>query len=127
MTFVPDNFTVWMEIPVSDLTKAISFYNEVFQTELNLVADMGPNQFAMFPTKDQTGVAGHLYPGKPSANGSGPTVHIACPDSLEATMERFAKAGGEVVSDPIAIPAGRFAYGTDPDGNSIGLFERQGG
>jgi predicted enzyme related to lactoylglutathione lyase len=31
-------------------------------------------------------------------------------------------AGGKVVSDPIAIPAGRFAYCLDPDGNSFGLF-----
>ncbi|MFC6655736.1 hypothetical protein ACFQEX_09535 [Roseibium salinum] len=40
-------------------------------------------------------------------------------------MERFAKAGGDVISDPIAIPGGRFAYGIDPDGNSIGMFASQ--
>ncbi len=122
MTFAPANFNVWMEIPVTDLDKAISFYNGVFKTELTRVTDMGPNHIAIFPTKEQGGVAGHLYPGKPAKDGSGPTIHIACPDSLEETMERFAKGGGEVVSDPIAIPAGRFAYGVDPDGNSIGMF-----
>ncbi|MEP3049662.1 MAG: VOC family protein [Roseibium sp.] len=122
MAYTPDNFTVWMEIPVLDMDKAISFYNKVFKTELNLVTDMGPNPFAMFPTKDDQGAAGHLYPGKPAEKGTGATVHISCPDSLEETMERFASAGGEVVSDPIAIPAGRFAYGEDPDGNSIGMF-----
>jgi uncharacterized protein len=122
MTFMPDNFNVWMEIPVSDLDKAISFYNDVFKTELKLITDMGPNHIAIFPTKEDGGVAGHLYPGKPSAKGTGATIHIMCPDSLEATMERFIKRGGEVVSDPVAIPAGRFAYGIDPDGNSIGMF-----
>ncbi|MCV0425352.1 MAG: VOC family protein [Roseibium sp.] len=122
MTFTPDQFTVWTEIPVLDLDKAISFYNDVFKTELKRVTDMGPNHIAIFPTKDPNGVAGHLYPGKPAEKGSGPTVHLACPDTLEETMERFAKAGGEVVSDPVAIPAGRFVYGIDPDGNSIGLF-----
>jgi len=121
MTFIPDHFTIWFEIPVSDMEKAVSFYNQVFQTELIRVTDMGPNEFAMFPVKDG-GRAGHLYPGKPSASGTGSTVHLACPDTLEDTMERFAKAGGEVVSDPVAIPAGRFAYGLDPDGNSIGMF-----
>ncbi|POF32326.1 VOC family protein [Roseibium marinum] len=121
MTFIPDHFTVWMEIPVTDLDKAVTFYNEVFQTELVRVADMGPNEFAMFPVKDG-GRAGHLYPGKPPARGSGATIHLACPDSLEETMERFATAGGEVISDPVAIPAGRFAYGIDPDGNSIGML-----
>ncbi len=124
MTFKPEHFTVWTEIPVSDLDKAIAFYNDVFKTELSLVTDMGPNPFAMFPTASSGGTAGHLYPGKPAENGAGPTIHLACPDTLEETMERFAKAGGEVVSDPVAIPAGRFAYAVDPDGNSIGLFSR---
>jgi hypothetical protein len=31
-------------------------------------------------------------------------------------------SGGEVVSPIITIPAGRFAYCLDPDGNSFGLF-----
>jgi len=122
MTFMPENFTVWVEIPVTDLEKAIGFYNGVFKTELKLVTDMGPNHIAIFPTNTENGVAGHLYPGKPAEKGAGPTVHLACPDSLEETMERFANAGGEIVSDPEAIPAGRFVYGIDPDGNSIGLF-----
>lgn len=123
MSFQPDNFTVWIELPVTDLDKSIAFYNDVFQTELNRVEDMGPNHFAMFPSKGD-GVAGHLYPGTPPAKGTGPTVHLACPDTLEATMERFSRAGGEIVSDPIAIPSGRFAYGLDPDGNSIGMFAK---
>lgn len=124
MTFAPDHFNVWMEIPVSDLDKAVSFYNDVFKTELRRVIDMGPNEIAIFPTKEQGGIAGHLYPGKPAQNGTGPTIHLACPDTLEETTERFAAKGGEIISDPAAIPAGRFAYGIDPDGNSIGMFAR---
>ena len=122
MTFKPDHFCVWFELPVSDLEAAKTFYNHVFQTELKH-EDMEPNPIVMFPAKDEkTGIAGHLYLGKPPAKGTGPTVHLACPDTLEATMDRFASSGGEVVSDPIAIPAGRFVYCLDPDGNSIGLF-----
>jgi len=124
MSFKPENFTVWMEIPVTDLDRSIEFYNTVFKTELNKVSDMGPNEFAMFPTAPNEGVAGHLYPGKPAEKGTGPTIHLACPDTLEDTMERLANAGGEVVSDPIAIPNGRFTYCLDPDGNSIGLFSK---
>ncbi|MCX2723450.1 VOC family protein [Roseibium salinum] len=124
MTFTPDHFSVWIEIPVTDLDRAVSFYNDVFTTELTRVSDSGPNEFAMFPVKNG-GCAGHIYPGTPPARGTGPTVHLACPDTLEGTMERFAKAGGDVISDPIAIPGGRFAYGIDPDGNSIGMFASQ--
>ena len=123
MTFKPANFAVWFELPVSDMEKSIRFFNAVFQTELNKVEDMGPNPIAMFPYGVEDGVAGHLYPGKPPARGTGPTIHLACPDTLEATVGRFASAGGEIVSEPVAIPSGRFVYGLDPDGNSIGMFQ----
>lgn len=123
MTFKPANFAVWFELPVSDLETSIRFFNAVFKTELNKVEDMGPNPIAMFPYAGEDGVAGHLYPGKPPARGTGPTIHLACPDTLEATVERFAAAGGEIVSETIAIPSGRFVYGLDPDGNSVGMFQ----
>ena len=37
-------------------------------------------------------------------------------------MDRVVENGGKVISDIVTIPAGRFAYCLDPDGNSIGLF-----
>ncbi|MEZ5669948.1 MAG: VOC family protein [Alphaproteobacteria bacterium] len=126
MSGAPANFTVWAEIPVSDLDQAIRFYEAVFATRLNRVDNMGPNPMAVFPTENGSGVAGHLYPGKPAADGTGPTVHLLVPDRLEDAVARLEQAGGTVVSPPIAIPAGRFAYCCDPDGNSIGLFTRTG-
>ena len=121
MSFTPDNFTVWAGIPVTDLDRAIAFYNTVFKTELKKETT-GPNPMAMFATSDGNGVAGHLYQGMPAPDGSGPTVHLACPDTLEDALKRVTAAGGSVLSDPIAIPAGRFAYCRDLDGNSIGIF-----
>lgn len=123
MRFTPEHFTVWVEIPVADLDRAIAFYNRVFDTELQR-DDNGPNPIAMFPTATKDGVAGHLYPGKPAAEGAGATVHLACPDALEDALERLRQAGGTVVSEIITIPPGRFAYCRDSEGNSIGLFFR---
>jgi predicted enzyme related to lactoylglutathione lyase len=37
-------------------------------------------------------------------------------------MERVTGNGGRIVSPVIEIPAGRFTYCLDPDGNSFGLF-----
>lgn len=123
MSFKPEHFTVWTEIPVADLDRAVTFYDSVFKTSLTR-EEAGPNPVAMFPTSTPGGIAGHLYPGKPAPDGAGPTVHLACPDSLEETMERLQQAGGEVLSDVITIPAGRFVYCLDSEGNSIGLFSR---
>lgn len=122
MTHLPRNFTVWTEIPVSDLDRGIAFYSAVFDIEIAR-DETGPNPMAIFPTEGNAGVAGHLYEGKPAPEGTGATVHFAVPDTLEAACERVKAAGGTVLSDPIAIPMGRFAYAIDPDGNSVGLFQ----
>lgn len=122
MTFKPENAAVWMEIPVTDLSRAKAFYSEVFDFELS-VTEGGPNPLVTLPTADGKGVAGHLYPGKPAPEGTGPTVHLEVPGRLEDTAARVEPAGGKLVSPPIAIPVGRFVYALDPDGNSIGLFQ----
>ena len=123
MSFTPEHFTVWAEIPATNLDRAVAFYNAVFDTELTK-DETGPNPVAMFPTSTPGGVAGHLYPGKPAPDGSGPTIHLACPDDLEDALARVTEAGGKVLSDPITIPPGRFAYCLDTEGNSISIFSR---
>ena len=123
MSFTPANTVAWMEIPVRDIDRGIAFYSRVFNSALTR-DDNGPNPMAMLPVADMaTGVSGHLYPGKPAAPGTGPTIHLHVPDTLEATVERFEKAGGTSVGAIVSMPFGRFQYGTDPDGNSLGLFE----
>ena len=122
MTFIPETPMVWSEIPVTDMTKAMAFYKAVTDMEFELIENMGPNPFAIFK-RAGSGVSGHLYPGKPAGDGTGPTVHLMVDGDLEEKMERVAKAGGTVLSEPVAIPAGRFAYFNDPDGNSMALFE----
>lgn len=123
MSFAPPNPLVWCEIPVTDLSNAVDFYSKVFGYEMS-VDNSGPNPIAFLPAADfDAGVAGHIYEGKPPAKGTGPTLHLAVPDTVEETAERFRAAGGEVHDMVVEIPPGRFSYGTDPDGNSIGLFQ----
>jgi predicted enzyme related to lactoylglutathione lyase len=123
MSYKPQHFTVWTEIPVTDMDRAMAFYNAVTQADLTLDTS-GPNPMAVFkPEDEQSGVAGHLYPGTPAPAGTGPTVHLSAPGTAEEIMQRVKDAGGKVVSEAIAIPAGRFFYAHDPDGNSVGFFE----
>ena len=111
---------VWGEIPVTDLEKSVAFYSEVFGYQMTIDTS-GPNPMAVLGSGMNT-AGGHLYPGKPASDG-GSTIHLGLPDALEAGIARCTKAGGEVIGAPITIPAGRFAYAKDLDGNSIGLFE----
>lgn len=117
----PANTVVWSEIPVRDIDRGIAFYSAVLQSDLKR-DDSGPNPMADLASPE-SGVAGHLYPGEPAAPGTGPTIHLNVPDTLEDTADRCWKAGGTVIGDPIPLPVGRFQYAQDPDGNSIGLFE----
>jgi predicted enzyme related to lactoylglutathione lyase len=118
--FVPENAVVWAEIPVSDMARAKAFYAAVVANDL---ADQnpGPNPISVFAAKMPQAVSGHIYPGKPAAPGTGPTIHLGV-EALEPAMERVSANGGQVVSPVIEIPAGRFAYCLDPDGNSFGVF-----
>ncbi len=119
MTNAP--MTAWVEIPVADLAKAVAYYNTVFGWASKIVTDMGPDPVAHFNNGDAV-AGGHLYEGKPAA-GVGPTVHLAVAGKLEDVAQRVEPAGGHLVGPIVEIPAGRFQYTLDPDGNSIGLFE----
>ncbi len=118
-SFVPDKAAIWFEIPVADPDRARTFYGAVLGNELALEQG-GPNPTAMFAARNPM-ASGHLYPGRPAPRGTGGTIHLAVAD-LEEGLQRVTANGGEVVSPIITIPAGRFAYCLDPDGNSFGLF-----
>lgn len=111
----------WVEIPVADLDAAHNFYDAAFGWSSKRVTNMGPNPIVVLNGQNDGG-GGHLYQGKPAV-GSGTTVHLTVSDTIEATAKRVQQAGGQVMGPIVDIPAGRFQYMIDPDGNSIGMFE----
>lgn len=124
MTNPAQNCGCWFEIAVSDLDASMAFYSAVLQQDLS-IDDTGPNPMVMLPFNDDTpGIGGHLYPGKPSREGS--TIHLVIGDSLDAARDRIIAAGGEVESPDIQIPPGAFFYARDIDGNSLGMFKFNG-
>ena len=132
MSFSPVHSVIWMEIPVRDIERSIDFYNEVFGYGLTR-QEGGRNPISFIQTDPKEGISGHLYPGKPAIDESGPTIHLKVPDALEDASARFEAAGGTLKSPIIDIPEGRsqlpngrFQYALDPDGNSIAMFETKG-
>ena len=120
MTMQRADRVVWAEIPVADMARAKAFYASLLGAPL-VDEEAGPNPLAMLPRTSEDEVAGHLYPGKPAPNGTGPTIHLRV-DELQSAMVRVREGGGEVVSEIVTIPAGSFFYAIDTEGNSIGLF-----
>lgn len=120
MTFTPENAIVWFELPVSDLEGAAGFYEAVLQTKL-IDENMGNGPVKIFPTNGGAGAAGNLFQADGSS-ASNTVVHLASPGKLEDTLARVKSSGGDVASDIVELPAGRFAYCLDPDGNRVGFY-----
>ena len=112
---------VWVEMPATDLERAKAFYEAVLQISL-IENNDGPQKMHMIPSKGDS-MCGHLYEGKPVTSGDGPTPHFSITSELADAMERVKAAGGEVVSEPIALPAAAFFYAKDTEGNSVGIFK----
>lgn len=113
---------VFTEIPAADPERACRFYETLLQAPL-VRDDNGPNPMWMLPHPAGGHAIGHLYPGQPARDGDGMTAHFAVTDELTDAMERVRRGGGEVVSEVIEIPVGRFFYAKDSEGNSLGLFK----
>lgn len=115
---------VWFEIPATDLDASQKFYETVLGIKMIKTeqSDDQPNDIVWFHDPSTPGSFGHLYPGTPADMGKGNTIHMLSADKLEDVMPRVEPAGGQVISPIIDIPAGRFVYINDPDGNSVGLF-----
>lgn len=112
----------WAEIPVLNLEKGRVFYGAIFKKELE-ITNPGGGEIVFLPMEKYEEVSGHLYVGKPSTDGTGPTVHLVVPDNLETASARAKDAGATLVGEIVSIQPGRFQYIQDPCGNSIGLFE----
>lgn len=122
MSNTPKHSVCWAEIPVLNLEDGLKFYAQTLDVKLE-ISEFGGGQIIFLPMETPQEVAGHIYQGKPAPAGTGPTVHLRVNDKLEDTSARAVTAGATLVGEPVTIPAGRFQYIEDPDGNSIGLFE----
>ena len=123
MSFAPEHFTVWAEIPVRDLDAGIAFYAAVTGGQV-VRMDMGGSPVGLFMTADSDkGVSANLFEGEPGPSDRGPVIYLVVDGGVRAAGERCVAAGGRVLGDPVTIPPGTYIYIADPDGNRVGLFE----
>ena len=115
----------WFEIYVQDMPRAKSFYESVFQVNLQkLNTEIDIWAFPMM--KDKMGSGGALVKmeGFPSGRNS-VLIYFACEDcSVEAA--RVLKAGGKIEKEKMSIGEfGFIALAYDTEGNMIGLHSMQ--
>ena len=114
----------WFEIPVSDLARAVRFYETVFAITLNQDACPSGMKMAVFPAEKEA-VNGCLVQHescKPSADGT--TVYLNGGDDLSVPLARAEQAGATIVVPKTLITPeiGYFAQFIDSEGNRVGLY-----
>ena len=125
-----NNIVGWFEIPVSDMDRAIAFYQTVFAVELER-RDLGVLQMALFPAIEGNGAAGSLvyFPDfyQPHEK-SGPLLYFTPPSGdLANELGRVAAAGGKVLQEKkeIAPDVGYMGLFMDTEGNRLAIHSRQ--
>lgn len=115
----------WIEIYVSDMSRAIKFYSDVFKYEMNeMQVPEGMNiKMCSFPSnQDAPGAAGALVQMEGfTPGGNGVIPYFSCED-CSAEQGRVEAAGGKIMKPKFPIGEyGFIAIITDSEGNAIGL------
>ena len=122
------NMVGWFEIPVLDMDRAVTFYNEIFQIDIK-VQEFGPTKMGWFPfPKDVNakGAGGSLIhnPDHYQPSKQGALVYFTSrTGDINDELSRIEVAGGEVlkVKTQISEDHGYMALITDTEGNRIAL------
>ena len=111
----------YFEIPVSDMDRAIEFYEVVFSVSLERTTIDG-NEMALFPFDEGGGgISGALAKGDsyvPSA--SGPRIYFSVED-IDKTLSQAVEMGGEIAYPKTSVDNFWVAEFKDSEGNQIAL------
>jgi len=118
----------WFEIPVLDMDRAITFYNEVFQIKISK-QDFGVTEMGWFPFDGNAkGAPGTLIKSdgnyKPSTDGA--LVYFSSID-VNNELGRIEKAGGKILQAKTQISEdhGYMALFLDIEGNRVALHSQK--
>jgi predicted enzyme related to lactoylglutathione lyase len=120
------NMVGWFEIPVSDMERAKTFYETVFQVEIKVV-DFGGLLMGWFPNRGEViGATGTLIKQEsyiPSQEGT--LVYFIC-DDVQNELDRVEAAGGNIYQPKTEISPehGCMAVFIDTEGNRVALHSQ---
>ena len=119
----------WFEIPVSDMERAVKFYETVFSFNLE-IQNFGGFEMAWFPYADKPGAPGSLVHDekfyKPSQDGV--LIYFSSPSGdLKNELDKVESAGGKVLMQKknISEEIGFMGMISDTEGNRIALHSKK--
>lgn len=114
----------WFEIPATNFDRAVKFYENLLQINLNRIMFEGTTPNAIFPYAE-TGIGGAVVDApyaKPSVDGAVIYLNAQNTSVFETALNRVESLGGRVVMPKTSIgELGSFALITDSEGNRVGL------
>lgn len=117
-----NSFISLFEIPATDISRAINFYQSILDVNIEKV-EMSGMEIGIFPYEEQ------MVPGvimkdegyKPSADGV--TIYLNGGNNLQTVLDKVEKNGGKILMPKTAHADnnGFFALFLDTEGNKLGL------
>jgi predicted enzyme related to lactoylglutathione lyase len=107
----------WFDISTPDAPRARQFYGELFGWPVQVLDDT----YALVGAGDDGRPIGGVGQAGPDSPYTGLVVYFRVDDVADA-LDRAEKLGGTRRLEPRALPTGRIAVFTDPDGNTVGLI-----
>lgn len=116
------SFISIFEIPATDLSRAVNFYQSILGINIEKM-EIPEMEMGIFPYEGQM-VTGVIIKGegyKPSADGV--TIYLNGGDNLQIILDKVEKNGGKVIVPKTAHAdeSGFFALFLDTEGNRLGL------
>lgn len=121
-----DNAISWFEIPATDLDRATTFYEAIFQVGL-IPMDLEQIKMRMFPISNpETGVGGAVVYAKgfyQPSNTHGALIYLNGNPDVQNVLNRVEAAGGKILvpKTEISPEYGYMGIIEDTEGNRIGL------
>jgi predicted enzyme related to lactoylglutathione lyase len=121
---------VHFEIPFDDADRALGFYREVFDWQIQSMPEMNYNIVSTGPATEEG------MPSEPGYIGGGmmqrqepvgtPVITLDVPD-IDAALVAIEKNGGSAVGEKMTVgDMGFAAYFNDTEGNLMGLWQSAG-
>lgn len=119
---VMNSYVSIFEIPATDISRAIAFYQSVLNIKIEKL-EMPNMEMGLLPYEEQavTGVIVKAEGYTPSAEGI--TIYLNGGDDLQIMLDRVTENGGQIIipKTPHADESGYFALFLDSEGNKMGL------
>jgi predicted enzyme related to lactoylglutathione lyase len=118
---VSSNVVVWSDLPVTDLDRAMEFYEHVTATPVTRMP--GGMDVAVIGAPSESPVVSvdlHVG-GKPSHDGA--TIYLNSNGDIAGMVARVVEAGGKVLQEPqnMGEMVGWIAFFEDSEGNRVGI------